>query len=960
MTTFAVLGPVQVTDGERGEIALTGPLQRRLLASLLLHRRRVVSIDRLADMVWPDRDAPAGTAALQSLLFRLRQRVPGLTVEHRPPGYLLHVDESDLDVDRFERLLWDATAAKTHDVPAAIAAIESALSLWRGEPFGDLVDTDDGRVEIERLHDLYLRAMEERFDLLVRSDRADEVLADLQAFVAREPLRELPRRVLIDALAATGRRADALRVFDDYRKDLARELGVAPSAELRARHDALLHEPDDAVASDAPTHRLAVPRPTSSFVGREDLVAALADRLDRARLVTLIGPGGVGKTRLAMETMHRIAPEFAGDVAFCDLTAAGPVPVVRVVIGALGVEERAGQDDLSRVADVLRHRRCLLVLDNCEHVIDETAELAERLIRHTERLVVIASSRERLAVDGEQLLVVPPLALATDDDTSPALQLLLDRANAVRDFSPDADDTALANELCHRLDGLPLAIELAAARLQTLSLREVLDGLDHSLAVLRGGRRTVSRHRSVEAALEWSYALMSAEERRTLEAAALFASRFESADVASVLGVSVADGRDRLSTLAERSMAHRDGSKFYLLDIVRRFAIDETDDPAVRELRLRHARRMRDKARDLCAQLRTATDASPVEEFRRALPDFRAAVTAALDAHDAELALSVLLPLRDLSFNAMSPEPMRWAADAARLAERERHPLAAEGYAMAAFGAWKRGDLGETRQMLSRASAIADRLGLPESYEMLGTAGVEDLALGRMADAIERYRRAAETPEAAGDPLRQGETLAAMVICMAYAHDPTAVEAADRVVRRVVPTGGAITAAWCWYGAGECRLDSDPINARVHLEKAVAAARAGGSSFVEGVAGASLASLDVRSGNIAGAIANYRALLPLWLRSGVRSPFWTAMRAVADLLTQANESEAAALLLGAVLSPSSGHAVFGDDDERLATLRAVLRDRLGAARLEQLMATGSEMDDAAAAEVAAAAFDRVG
>jgi hypothetical protein len=242
---------------------------------------------------------------------------------------------------------------------------------------------------------------------------------------------------------------------------------------------------------------------------------------------------------------------------------------------------------------------------------------------------------------------------------------------------------------------------------------------------------------------------------------------------------------------------------------------------------------------------------------------------------------------------------------------------------------------------------------------MLGTAGVEDLALGRLADAIDKYARAAESPEAAGDPLRQGETLAAMVICMAYAHEPNAVEEADRVVRDVVPTGGAVTAAWCWYGAGECRLDSDPATARIHLERAIAAARAGGSSFIEGVAGASLASLDVRSGNIAGAIANYRTLLPLWLRSGVRSPFWTAMRAVVELLTQADESEAAALLLGAVLSPLSGHAVFGDDDERLSTIRSVLRDRLGAARLEQLLATGSAMDDAAAAEVAAAAFDRV-
>ena len=198
-----------------------------------------------------------------------------------------------------------------------------------------------------------------------------------------------------------------------------------------------------------------------------------------------------------------------------------------------------------------------------------------------------------------------------------------------------------------------------------------------------------------------------------------------------------------------------------------------------------------------------------------------------------------------------------------------------------------------------------------------------------------------------------------MAISMSYAHHDGAIAEADRIVAEVMPSGGAITAAWCWYAAGECRLDSDPTVARVHLERAIAAARAGGSSFVEGVAGASLASLDVRSGNVASAVENYRSLLPLWLRSGVRAPFWTAMRAVVDLLTQTDESEAAARLLGAVLSPASGHAVYGDDDERLTKLRATLRERLGADRLEQLLASGGEMDDAAAAEVAAAAFDRL-
>jgi predicted ATPase/DNA-binding SARP family transcriptional activator len=954
-----VLGPLRVTNDDGIDVTPSGILQRRLLESLLLHRRRVVSVDRLAAMVWPGGDEPSGPAALQSLLFRLRQRVPALDVEHRPGGYVLQVDESHLDVDQFERALWEATAVKGHDAPTALASLESALALWRGEPYQELVDAEDGRVETERLNDLYLRTMEEHFEICVGQGRAGEVLADLQAFVAREPLREQPRRVLMDALAATGRRADALRIFDAYRRTLAEELGVAPSADLRARHEALLRE-DDHDLTPAATGRRALPRPSSTFVGREELLDNLESRVARARLVTLIGPGGVGKTRITLEAMHRLAPLFEDDVAFCDLTAAGPVPVSRVVISALGVEERAGEDHLSRLAGVLRHRRCLLVLDNCEHVIDEAAQLAERLIELTERLVIIASSRERLAVDGEQLLVVPPLSCDGDGETSPAVQLLVDRANAVREFVPDTHEIHLANELCRRLDGLPLAIELAAARLQTLSMQEVLDGLDHSLAVLRGGRRTVDRHRSVEAALEWSYALVSDEERRTLQVAALFASRFDATDVAAVLDISDATAREQLSALTERSMAHRDGTAFYLLDIVRRFAVDQIEPAQLSLLRRRHAQRMRDKAHDLGARLRTAEDAWPVNEFRRVLPDLRAAVTTALEFDDVDLALSLLVSVHDLSFNAMSPEPMRWAADAAAAGECVDHPLAVDGYAMAAFGAWKRSDLDETRALLARADALAERLRVGERYELLGSHGVENLAHGRLAEAIDEYRRGALLEEALDDPLRQAESLATMIICMSYAHDTNAVDAADQLIRDVLPTGGSVAAAWCWYAAGECRLDSDPSTARIYLERAVTAARAGGSSFVEGVAGASLASLDVRSGHHAAAIANYRTLLPLWLRSGVRSPFWNAMRAVADLLAHAGEFESAALLLGAVLSPSSGHAVFGDDDERLSAMRSALRDRLGEDELVRLLATGAKMDDAAATELAAAAFDRIG
>ena len=269
-------------------------------------------------------------------------------------------------------------------------------------------------------------------------------------------------------------------------------------------------------------------RVLSSFVGRTDLIDRLVARLGEARLVTLIGPGGVGKTRLAVETVRRVQASFPDGAVFCDLTEAGPIRVATVVLGALGIESRSGQGELGRLADVLRTDRTLLVLDNCEHVLDDAAAFAEGLLQQTENVVMLTTTRERLAVDGEQLVVIPPLSSEVDSvaGISPAVELLRDRARSVLpQFELDLVGRQEVEDLCRRLDGLPLAIELAAGRLQTLSLNEVMEGLDANLAVLRGGRRTVDRHRSVEAALDWSYQLLDEPDRAVLHAASTFAGR---------------------------------------------------------------------------------------------------------------------------------------------------------------------------------------------------------------------------------------------------------------------------------------------------------------------------------------------------------------------------------------------------------------------------------------------------
>jgi tetratricopeptide (TPR) repeat protein len=494
-----------------------------------------------------------------------------------------------------------------------------------------------------------------------------------------------------------------------------------------------------------------------------------------------------------------------------------------------------------------------------------------------------------------------------------------------------------------------------------LSLQEVREGLEASLSVLRGGRRTVDRHRSVEAALEWSYRLLDEPDRAALHAAALFAGAFDAADVAHVLDAGVVGTRDRLARLVECSFAHRVDTHFGLLDVVRRFVIerDAAADASTAGANKRHAERMLIRAKALGESLGKANDALPVTEMNRMLADFRKAVGTAIDNEGADTALGIVTALRDLALNAMVPELMGWGVGAAEVGARRRHPLTPDGYAAAAQGAWKRGDLVEMHRLVEQAEAMARQLGVGDRYDVLGTVGTEHLARGRLVEAIDCYRRGLFCEEAIGQPFRQAESGATMAICMSYAHDPQAIEVADRFVDEIASSAGAIAAAWCWYAAGECRIDSDPVRAREHLQRAVELARRGGGSFVEGVAGASLASLDVRADRHPEAVDHYRWLLPLWLRAGVRAPFWTAMRSVVALLTQTGIDRSAVRLLGAVMSPSSGHEVFGDDATRLSAIRAALLARLGDFEFEQLFRDGSHLDDVAAAAEATAAFDLI-
>jgi hypothetical protein len=497
--------------------------------------------------------------------------------------------------------------------------------------------------------------------------------------------------------------------------------------------------------------------------------------------------------------------------------------------------------------------------------------------------------------------------------------------------------------------------------LSSLTIEEVCDGVSQGMEILHGGRRSSGRHRSLEATLWWSIDLLDDDERLALRAAAAFAGPFDASDVAAVLETPLPEARDHLTGLVDRSLAMRRNGRFALLETVRAFALTHQPDDERRRLRLRHAMRFLDLVTAASERLRHALDDEPVAAVLPRLADVRLALATAIELADADMALGLVVAGRDLAFNAMTPELMIPGEAAGELGAAAGHLLTADAFAVAALGQWKVGDLASMQRLLDRAVAEADRLGIGDRYEVLGTLGTEHLAHGRLAEGVAVLERAMELEETRSDIMRRAEGGATLAICRAYAHDPLAADDVRRLLEDVAPSAGAVAAAWCWYAAGECCTD-EPGLARSRLERAVELARQGGSTFVEGVAGATLASLDMRAGDetsARAAIEHYRSLVPLWQRAGVRAPFWTMLRAVVELFADHGEPEAAALLLGAVRAPGSGHDVAGDDEIRLTAVQERLEAALGAATAAKLILRGAGLDDTDAASAVTAALDRL-
>jgi predicted ATPase/DNA-binding SARP family transcriptional activator len=625
-----ILGGVEIArDGGPADPVGGGRL-RALLARLALDPGRPVGAAALADAVW-DGNPPADPVhALQSLVSRLRGVLGDAALITPAPGggYRLAVAPDAVDAARFERLAAEGGAALAAGDPGRAAPLlAAALDLWRGPALAGLEGLRFAAQAADVLEDRRLAVLADRVEAETALGRGAGQLAALEAAAAAHPLNERLAGLLLRGLYGAGRQADALAAYERTRAALADELGVGPSPELGALHMAALRGELDAApgAAPAPPPPGSAPGPEparparrsnltaalTSFVGREAEVARIGALLRAGRLVTLVGPGGAGKTRLARETVAPWVDAAEDGVWFVALAPiASEVEVLPTVLAALELREAAqlearrtspgARDSLERLLDVLRDREVVLVLDNCEHLVAAAAELTEELLAHCPRVRVLATSREALGIAGEQLAPVPPLGLPAPGATPaaalehPAIRLFADRAGAVDPtFAVDERTVGAVIEICARLDGLPLAIELAAARLRSLPVDQIAARLDDRFRLLTGGARTaLPRHRTLRAVVDWSWDLLEEPERRLARRLAVFAAGATVESASAICGEPGAEGDvlDGLAALVDRSLVQADGGRYRMLETIREYGLERLEEAGEADaVRDRHA-----------------------------------------------------------------------------------------------------------------------------------------------------------------------------------------------------------------------------------------------------------------------------------------------------------------------------------------------------------------------------------
>jgi predicted ATPase/DNA-binding SARP family transcriptional activator len=948
--------------------------QGRLIFVYLATSDRPVPREELADALWPQGPPPNWKRDLSALASRLRALLAtvGLDGARALSGaggcYHLRLPiDAVVDVDLARRRAEEAThCLKNGDAEQALAAALAASAVAR-RPFLPGEESPwiaARRAELERA---LVAALDVAAEVLGARGELARALTCAEEAVELTPFRESGYVRLMRLHLAAGDRAEALRDYARCRELLATELGVDPAPETEAVYlEALRAGLDSSIGigvSVGPesegTSAGNLAAPATTFLGRDRDLERLAASLERARLVTLTGVGGVGKSRLALEAAARLAAAYPDGAWQSELTrVATGNSVPHAVAVTLGVQQRPEVTIEDGIVDFLRNKHLLLVVDNCEHVLDAIAGLLEMVLRACPRVVVLATSRERLGLDGEHLMIVEPLDLpapGTDAFASmlrPAsVQLFCDRAAAVRPgFALTPTNAGALADICRRLDGVPLALELAAARVRSLSVQEVAERLDQRFQLLTGGPRTAQgRQQTLRATVDWSYGLLSPTQQRMFDRLSVFAGSFarEAVDAVCDDGTLDEPTDNLITTLADKSMVvadvTEDKTRYRLLETLREYGRDRLVNNDATEVARRHAEYFVSLAEGAAERLRGSDEAVAMASLDRELDDLRAVHRWSIDNRRLDLSLRLSAALHWYALWRMRPEVSTWAEEATELPRASAHPLFPEVCATAGVGAWMRGDLRRAADLARRGveAARGDAILRRAPLHILGDVGLFE---GRLDDALGHYEAALAAAAEADDGYQVVLLLGCRALILAYRGDAAAGQEAAAESRRVAAGMANPTAtAWSLYVSGEVLLHDDPQRAIRLLDASIDLVRSIGNTFALGVALVSASSVRGRHGDPRDALLMFPSVVEHWHRLGNWTQQWTTMRNVIELFVRVEMDQPAAVLLGAVEAAATAAPVFGPDAERLAATRQTLASRLGEGTTAAAAARGQTM-----------------
>jgi predicted ATPase/DNA-binding SARP family transcriptional activator len=699
---FAILGPLELRRGGES-LPVRAARKRSLLMLLLLHANEAVSTERLVDALWGEA-APGGALhTLQVYVSQLRKLLGPEVLVTRPPGYLLRVERGALDAERFGILLVEGREhLERGNARAAAEKLRAALALWRGPALADLAYEPWAQGEIDRLEDLRVVCLEERIEAELKLGEHERLVGELESLIAEQPLRERPRGQLMLALYRSGRQAEALEAYREARGALLEEHGIDPSPKLQALYKQILNQ-DKALAVPPEQRHLAPPSnlpagPATRMVGRSTDMAQVLELLQRreVRLLTLVGTGGIGKTRLAVAAARELLSTLGDGAAFVDLAPLqDPDLLVPTIARCLGVAEQPDEFLTLTLHRYLDGRQVLLVLDNLEHLVGVAPTVAE-LLRSCAEVKVLATSRVPLRVSAEHLYELQPL------EEKDAASLLAERVRSVNPlYEVDSQDAAVVRAICRRLDGLPLALELAAPRFKILTPKTLLARLERSLEVLTGGFQDLpERQQTLRATIEWSFRMLSPEEQRLLTRMSVFAGGCTLAAAEVVCAGEGSSILDTLGSLVDHSLVRvasaNGGERFALLETIREFATGELERAGeTDDLIERHTAWIATVVEDVWSQW-LADDRAWRPRAEAELDNARAALVRALDNGRSDIGARIAGALYPF-WSAQAPSEGRRWLEAALDAPAPQPAPARSLFALAGLlwptGAYDRADL---------------------------------------------------------------------------------------------------------------------------------------------------------------------------------------------------------------------------------------------------------------------------